>query len=368
MKYRPFDAGSNALLLGEAEELVYVDRKMLTACGVRRSVFISDGVKAARFLAELSPDQYPGFIFCTGLADMSSLDFLELIRLHPDLYNLPLVLVVNQLNQQHLAVASKLGRCSFLVRPYTQLEMENAIISAGRVRSRLAPCENSLLFEQALESREAERQAERQAAQSPSLLLGRSLLRQGRHREACVAFARHLEENTGKRGNALYGLAEAFAGLGLEDRSVQYLHQSATAYIEEKDFMAARAVFARLQGQGRQGTHVNPLYEAGVRLTSEGSYHSAVQAFMQGQMLTPELSFHSYAAEACQAAPNPGHCAERICWHLERRIPSMGQRLRDYLLISEDDEPEFESRTGLFGILREVVEVACYTAKVHVAG
>ncbi|MBQ4132207.1 MAG: hypothetical protein IJD04_00530 [Desulfovibrionaceae bacterium] len=367
MKYRPLDIKGSVLLLGESEDLVYIDRRMLAACGARRSLFVSSGLKAARMLGDLNQDDYPEFVFCTGPADMESLHFLEILRLHPNMRDLPMIIVVNQLEQQQLVEASRLGSCVFLARPYTQQEMENAVSSMNNERCRLAACENTSLFEQALESLEAELEAQDEAARSAFLILGKSLLRQGRQREAVVAFARHLEEGNGKRADALLGVGEALSALGKHDMSVHYLSRAAAAYIEEEDFMGARAVFSRLQKEDKQTLSDNPLYQAGIRLASEGSYHAAIQAFMQGQMLTPELPFHSYAAEACQAAPNPGHCAERICCHLERRSPSQGRSLRGYLL-PEMGEGEFEPRPGLWGLLREVVEVARYTARVNAAG
>lgn len=353
--------------MGEAEELVYIDKKMLAACGIKRSVFAASGVKAARLLSDLPESQYPAFVFCTGLTDMESLHFLELIRLHPGMYNLPMIIVANQLNQQSLVEASRLGSCLFLTRPYTRREIENAVRSVGKEGGRLAPCADAAMFEQALESLEAEWEAREGASQSASLSLGRALLRQGKYRDAVIAFARHLEERQNERGPAFQGIAEAVAGLGLSEKSIYYLEQAAAAYIEEEDFMSARTIFARLHKNKREIAD-NPLYQAGVRLTCEGSYRSAVQAFMQGQMLTPEESFHIYAAQACQVAPNPEHCAERICWHLERRSPSLGRDLRSYLLAPENPEPEFESRAGLWGLLREVLEVARYTVKVNAAG
>ena len=361
--------------MGESEDLVYIDRKMLGSCGVRRPVFSQSGVKTATFLAKLPKSQHPAFIFCAGLADMDSLRFLELIRLHPSLSDLPVILVMSSLTSQVIVETAKLGACALLARPYTQAEMENAVLTAGKEKSRLEPCPDASMFEQALKSLDSGEKTTRKTKDSPAkpdvseLMLGKSLLRQGKYQQATAAFMNHLDKQATEKGLALHGIATAKAALGQPAKSQRYMQQAAVAYIEEEDFMAARTLFAKLK-QDKDGKSTdNPLYQAGARLLREGRFSAAAQAFMQGQVLTPDISFHVHASRACQFAADPERCAEELCWHVEKRNPSLGRQLRSYLLMpaTRTAEPEWESRSGLWGLICEVIEVARYTAKVHTA-
>lgn len=374
MSNKELNIKDRVLLLGEAEELVYIDRKMLGMCGVKRSVFSSRGIKTARLLSNLPKSRQPAFVFCTGLADMDSLRFLELIRLHPELANLPVVLVMSQLSPQVIAETSRLGSCALLARPYTQEEIENAILSAGKQKSRLEPCPDSSMFEQTLKSMDIGVEKNKYARSEKShkanpdvsqLVHGKSLLRQKKYQQATVAFMSYLDVGKIQRGTALHGMSEANAALGFMDKSQIYLQQAAVAYIEEEDFMTARTLFAKIAKDNNSTLNENPLYQAGCRLIKQGRFMPAAQAFMQGQVLTPTISFQTHAARACQFANDPEYSAEELCWHVEKRNPSLGRQLRGYLLTPEKKELEKEPPSGLWGLLSEVIEVARYTARMN---
>ena len=372
MKNSNLDIKGSVLLLGKSEELVYIDRKMLRTCGAGRAVFSQNGLKTARFLAALPESKRPAFIFCAEPADMGNLQLLRLIRLHPGLFDLPVILVMDRLDSQIIAETGKLGSCSLLVRPYTQKEMENAILNAGKEKSRLEPCPDASMFNQALTAMDASSRPNTPARKQPDknmLLIGKSMLRQGKYQQAINVFRSHLQKEPASIGEALHGIALAHESLGAIQKNRDFLQQAAAAYIEEEDFMSARALFAKLRGQTGPERTDNPLYHAGARLLKEGSFASAAVAFMQGHMLTPGVSFHAHAARACQFACNPEKSAEEICLHVERRNPRLGRQLRNHLFMpgSIEAEPELKPRSGLWGRVCEAVEVARYTAKLLAA-
>lgn len=378
MSNKELNIKGSVLLLGEEENLVYIDRKMLGACGVKRTVFSSGGIKTARFLGRLTKSQQPAFVFCTGLADMDNLHFLELIRLHPNLADLPVILVMSRLSSQIIAETSRLGSCALLARPYTQKEIEQAVLSAGKQKSRLEPCTDSSMFENTLksmalgvENNKSSRTANPRNSnhEARPLILGKNLLRQGKHQQAIDVFLNHLDSETSQRASALQGIGEAKAALGLSDKSKNYFQQAAVAYVEEEDFMDARILFAKLAKDTYWELNDNPLYQAGARLIKQGRFTPAAQAFMQGQVLTPELSFQAHAARACQFASDPEQSAETFCLHIEKRNPSLGRQLRGNLLTPPKVEQEQAQapRSGLWSIFCEVIEVARHTARMNAA-
>lgn len=371
------------LLLGENETSISIDKQMLRGSGAKRIVFASSGVTCARMLANLPKENLPSFVLCAGLEDMDAVQWLHLIRLHPNLADLPVLLVHTEIPTQTLLEVARLGFAGELARPYNQKDLDFAILSVRKNNSPLAkPCADSKMFEHAIESmsieakfngvpklNEAKSCSQKAEAYLQNLISGKSLLRQKRYLPAINAFSKFLAEGKGKKGEALEGIAHAHASLGNLEKSKGFWQQAAAAYIEQEDFLSARAAFAQIYKNMEHKPLDNPLFQAGTRLLHQGHYKAAALAFLQGQVLTPNQSFQSHAARGCQFAINPEHTAEKLCEHIEQRSPSIGRHLRAYLLTPQNNnQPETTYSGGFFGIISEVFQVARHTARLHAAG
>lgn len=88
---------STALLLASTEEYAAVDRRMLRELGIRELKILTSGAEGARLLRTTGTLAFrPEAIFCAEiLADMPGVDFLDLIRLHPDLTETPVLLLTS---------------------------------------------------------------------------------------------------------------------------------------------------------------------------------------------------------------------------------------------------------------------------------
>ena len=371
------------LLLGENEASVSVDKQMLRGSGAMRIVFASSGMACARMLASLPKENLPSFVLCAGLEDMETVQWLHLVRLHPNLAKLPVLLVHAEIPTQTLLEVARLGFAGELARPYNQKDMDFAILSVRKNKSpRATACADSKMFEQALESMSVETKfnnaGKTKAAENSKLkteaylqnfILGKSLLRQKRYLPAVNAFSKFLAEGKGKKAEALEGIANAHASLGNLEKSKGFWQQAAAAYIDQEDFLSARNAFSQIYKNMEHKPQDNPLFQAGTRLLHQGHYKAAALAFLQGQVLTPNQSFQSHAARGCQFAINPEHTAEKLCEHIEQRSPSIGRHLRAYLLTPQNNNsPEVTYSGGFFGIIGEVFQVACQTARLHAAG
>lgn len=371
------------LLLGENENSVSIDKQMLRGSGAMRIIFAANGMACARMLANLPKENLPSFVLCSGLEDMDAVQWLHLIRLHPILTSLPVLLVHSQIPTQTLLEVARLGFAGELARPYNQKDLNFAILSVRKNKPSLAkPCTDAKMFEHAIESmcveakfnnmpktNEPENSKPKTEAYLQNLILGKSLLRQKRYQPAIQAFSKFLAEAKGKKGEALEGIANAHIGLGNLEKSKGFWQQAAAAYIEQEDFLSARTAFTQIYKYMEHKPQDNPLFQAGAKLLHQGHYKAAALAFLQGQVLTPNQSFQSYAARGCQFAINPEHTAEKLCEHIEQRSPSTGRHLRAYLLTPQNNNsPETTYSGGFFGIIGEVFQVACYTARLHAAG
>lgn len=367
-------SNNTVLLLGAAESLVSIDRQMLRGINAGRVVFSRSGLKVARLLANLDKKSLPGLIFCTDLADMQSPNFLHLIRLHPNLANLPVVLVCSEITDQTILDVSRLGACTLLARPYTQKELSSAIINAKNGAMRPIPAgSDRKIFENMLNSLstpavQPKKPGTVKIKEQDLLLMGKKLLRHGHLNAAIEAFSGYIQDNGPKKGEALEGIANAKTQLGLNHKTGALLQQAAVAYIDEEDFQSARSIFSRIATGNDRKPLGNPLYQAGIKLLKQGRFSASAQAFLQGQVLTPSQSFIHHAARGCQFAQNPEACAEELCWHVEQRSPSAGRQLRGYLLIPESKpSAEVKYRGGFLGKVAEVIEVARHTARIYAA-
>ena len=371
------------LLLGENDASVSIDKQMLRTSGATRILFASNGMTCARMLASLPKENLPSFVLCAGLEDMDAVQWLHLIRLHPNLAQLPVLLVHSQIPTQTLLEVARLGFAGELARPYNQKDLDFAILNVCKSKSLGAtPCATPKMFEHAMQSmsveakfnnagktNEAQNSKVKTEAYLQNLILGKSLLRQKRYLPAINAFSKFLAEGKAQKGEALEGIAHAHASLGNLEKSKGFWQQAAAAYIAQEDFLSARAAFTQVYKNMDNKPHDNPLFQAGTRLLQQGHYKAAALAFLQGQVLTPNQSFQSHAARGCQFAINPDHTAEKLCEYIEQRSPSVGRHLRAYLLTPQNNNsPEATYSGGFFGIIGEVFQVARYTARLHAAG
>ena len=371
------------LLLGENETSVSIDKQMLRGSGATRIIFASSGMACARMLASLPKENLPSFVFCSSLEDMDSVQWLHLIRLHPNLAELPVLLVHSQIPTQTLLEVARLGFAGELARPYNQKDLDFAILSVCKAKSSTAkPCADNKMFENAItsmatsseftgpaKSNDLTKKNQSHESYLQNLILGKSLLRQKRYLPAIKTFSKFLAEGKGKKGEALEGIADAHFHLGNLEKSKMFWQQAAVAYIDQEDFLSARAAFTQVYKNMERKPVDNPLFQAGTRLLHQGHYKAAALAFLQGQVLTPNQSFQSHAARGCQFAINPEHTAEKLCEYIEQRSPSTGRHLRAYLLTPQKaEQPEPNYPSGFFGIIGEVFQVAYHTARLHAAG
>ena len=86
------------LLLAESEPKAALDRRALREAGADRVECRTSGVEAARLLARIVPplpDFFPQAVVCSQrLADMDGEQFCAMLRLHPLLLDLPVLLIL----------------------------------------------------------------------------------------------------------------------------------------------------------------------------------------------------------------------------------------------------------------------------------
>lgn len=110
-----------ALIVSPDQAFGHTHQTCLRHCGVERFAFRTKGLDAARLLADRRPD----LILCEDrLGDMNGLDFLRLIRLHPELARIPALLVSSDGRGSAVRAAMEAGYSGVLLKPYSLQAME----------------------------------------------------------------------------------------------------------------------------------------------------------------------------------------------------------------------------------------------------
>ena len=374
---------NSVLLLARQESLVTVDKRMLRHNGsrpFRRFSFMDSGLKAAQSLAFAAQNRLnlPDLLVCDlPLADMTAVQFVSLIRLHPALRDLPVLLLGRPEDIKGRAALEKLTPVVCLARPYTEAEFvsaqETLTAQATEVPAAGGDPESETAFRAALKLMVQPRQEN-----GPEELLrqGIGLLRRKRPVEAGQMFQKVIERHPTFTAQGLQGLAEAEAGQGNLTRSRQLLYKAAVINIRAHNFQAAQRAFARLdnmlcpEGAAAQVHKANPLYQAGAALVKSGHFEAAASAFWHGMNLTPDDPMTGHISRACQFTSNPERAAHGLCQAMERKSPSLARDLRKLLLgeglMDREERGETWRDYGTVGnFLASVYSVARYTVQMY---
>ncbi len=129
------------LLLCESEPLGALDKRAIREAGAAEVRVMTSGVAAARMLAGLAPAK-PGFspeiIVCTQkLADMDGEQFCAILRLHPRLLAMPILLVLPNDSEAEQLKTLGSGASALLGRPYSVPVLQEKLAALAAERPRL---------------------------------------------------------------------------------------------------------------------------------------------------------------------------------------------------------------------------------------
>ncbi|MDR1857570.1 MAG: tetratricopeptide repeat protein [Desulfovibrio sp.] len=314
-----------ALLLHGNPDRALLDRRWLRECCIKVETMRS-GVEAASALAEPNAD-LPDVIVCDEkLEDMDGNQFCAILKLHPRLARIPVLLLLP--NETALQQAMTLGSeaTSLLGRPFSVnafKERVQALASAERPadppegtdedRFRIALATFGLTL------------ASTHTAQDFAAA-GAQCLRQGHWAGAIRAFEKALEMDM-DNGDILLGLATAWKNRGDMDRCRKYLAQAAENYVLREEWTKARPAVERLTAH--DPTARNPFIYRAQRLLSRGFAAQAAQVVRECLDVTPEEIVCDRIAQTCCAMDDPDRCLKTFRMALDIQLGDRGKRLAD---------------------------------------
>lgn len=330
------------LLLSESEPLAALDRRALRDVGVARIQVMTSGIEAARILAGLAPSPagfQPDAIVCAQrLEDMDGEQFCAILRLHPRLLAMPVLLILPNDSEVEQLKTLGCGASALLGRPYSVTDLKTTLAVLDVSPNRLSQLQKA--------ARYADTKAFDAALATYGMLLkpvrqpedyfrvGMQCLQQQRWNNAINAFQRALR-NAQIKGEAELGMAVAWKGKGDLARYRTYLAQAAATFVRARRWHRARAVYARVL-QEDPGAK-SPFLAEARQLMRRGLYDEAAEILAQGFEVTSKSQLCDKMAQTCLASEEPERMLRELERSLGRALGAQGDRLGGDIRVCLDE-------------------------------
>lgn len=312
----------SVLLLCENEKAGNLDRRALREAGIANVRLMTSGIEAARLLANSQGASSPDIVISLRqLADMDCEQFCAIIRQHPGLTNLPVLLILPSESDAEQMRALGCQANALLGRPYSINTLKKQLIplvrhvpEQRRLRGSLTSM-NTEAFEEALATYGVLLRAEKRP--EDYFKAGMKSLGDKNWNLAIAAFE-HALQDAETKAEAELGLAAAFKGKGDMQRFKTWLGAASESFVSSRRWDRARSSYARLLQHDASAK--NPFLSHAHRLIREQDYDEAAEALVQSLNLLPKMKAGERYARVCMAAADP----EKMFAALEQSLDKEG--------------------------------------------
>lgn len=318
-------ASLNILLLSESDSLASLDRRALREAGASRVDSMTSGIDAARMLAALDPVQatlLPDVVVCSQkLADMDGEQFCAILRLHPLLLDLPVLLILPNDSEVEQLKTLGCGASALLARPYSINVLKAHLDSLTTSRPSLQQLQDAQRytdtssFDQALATYGILLKPVRQP--EDYFRVGMQCLQQRQWNNAINAFQRALRGAL-IQGHAELGMAVAWKGKGDMAQYRHYLGLAATTFVRARHWHQARTVYVGLLREDPDAR--SPFLSEAFQMMRQGQYDEAAEVLSQGHDVTPRRQLTERIAQTCLSTDEPQRMLAELEASLGRTI------------------------------------------------
>lgn len=296
------------LLLCVNENSAKIDRTALRDAGLTNVRVMTSGIDAARLAAGMEKGVLPpDLVICQRhLADMDGEQFCAIIRQHPRLLGLPILLILPNDSEASQLRTLGCGASALLGRPYSvdtlrkQLAQLIKSVPGQRKLRQAAQQSDTSAFDEALATYGLLLRSERKP--EDYFKVGMKALGEKRWPVAIAAFERALRDAQIK-AEAELGIAAAFKGKGDMPRFRAWLAKASETFVAAKRWNRARSAYARLLQHDPSAK--NPFLAAAHKLIREHEYNEAADVLVQSLNLLPKMRAGERYARVCMAADDP---------------------------------------------------------------
>lgn len=326
-----YPACLHILLLSESETASSLDRRALRDAGFANASVMTSGIDAARYLAGLYAGEQsakPCVVICSReLEDMDGEQFCAIIRQHPLLQDLPILLLLPNDTEAEQLKALGCGASSLMGRPYSlgKLRMEILkLADAAKNAAKPAYAKNGIdtsAFDSALATYGILLRPTKQP--EDFFRIGMKCLAEKQWNTAIGAFQTALQD-ADLKAKAEMGIAAAYKGKGDMAAFAAWLGRATETLVAARRWKLARSSFARLLEHDPQAK--NPFLAEAHRLIRQKEYQQASEALVQCVNVIPKSRTGAKFASACMSADDPRAMFRALSSCLAREDPG-----NDYL-------------------------------------
>ena len=295
----------NVLLLSENQDLNVLDKKIIREAGVEKIAALLAGREAAKYLAknyQLAKNLL--VVVNQKLEDMSGEQFCRIIRLHPKLTNIPILLILPTTNEGEEHLALDYGASAVLTRPYSALDMRSTLKTLVQNRSKPknpAKPPDLAAFEAALITLDTNLNI-KQHTPEDYFRVGMLCLEKKNWNSALEAFKRALVDPELK-GEAELGLSAAWRGKNNPVEGDNWLIQAAETFVATAQWPTARTVYARIVNSRENAR--NPFFVQARKQINAGQYAQAATTLAESVGTAGLEEICEKMAMLCAQAANP---------------------------------------------------------------
>ena len=322
----------HVLLLSESESMAALDRRALREVGTDRIEGFTSGVAAARILAGLDepPAAFqPDVVVCSQrLSDMEGEQFCAILRLHPMLLDLPVLLILPHDSEVEQLRTLGCGASALLARPYSidQLKAHLDFLISTRPTlddlDKAGQLTSTRAFDDALATYGILLKPIRQP--EDYFRVGMQCLEQRKWNSAINAFQRAMRGAL-IQGKAELGMAAAWKGKGDMVRYRHYLSQAAATFVRARQWNRARAVYGRMLQEDPNAR--SPFLSEALQQMRQGNYDLAAGILAQGYEITPRQQITDRMAQICMATDTSAEMLANMESCLEQAMGEDAQAL-----------------------------------------
>ena len=331
----------HVLLLSESESMAALDRRALREVGADRVEGLTSGVAAARILAgldEAPPSFQPDVVVCSQrLSDMEGEQFCAILRLHPMLLDMPVLLILPHDSEVEQLRTLGCGASALLARPYSidQLKAHLDFLISTRPTlddlDKASQLTSTKAFDDALATYGILLKPIRQP--EDYFRVGMQCLEQRKWNSAINAFQRAMRGAL-IQGKAELGMAAAWKGKGDMGRYKYYLSQAAATFVRARQWNRARAVYGRMLQEDPNAR--SPFLSEALQQMRQGNYDLAAGILAQGYEVTPRQQITERMAQICLAADTTAEMLANMEACLEQALGADAQALSEEIRTTLD--------------------------------
>ena len=322
----------HVLLLSESESMAALDRRALREVGAERVEGLTSGVAAARILAgldEAPPSFQPDVVVCSQrLSDMEGEQFCAILRLHPMLLDMPILLILPHDSEVEQLRTLGCGASALLARPYSidQIKAHLDFLVATRPTLDDLDKADQLTSTKAFDDALATYGILLKPIRQPEdyFRVGMQCLEQRKWNSAINAFQRAMRGAL-IQGKAELGMAAAWKGKGDMARYKYYLSQAAATFVRARQWNRARAVYGRMLQEDPNAR--SPFLSEALQHIRQGNYDQAAGILAQGYEVTPRQQITERMAQICLAAETAAEMLANMEACLEQALGADAQAL-----------------------------------------